>query len=67
MNINKDMNMDNFLDFNDGKTNPDRKTEIYINNANSLRNRYNKKMKGFNTVKENIEKIPLHKNLTQKK
>ena len=66
MNINKDLNMDNFLDFDDGKSNPDRKTEIYINNANSLRNRYNKKMKGFNTVKQNIENIPLHKNYTQK-
>ena len=67
MNINKDLNMDKFLDFNDGKSNPiDRKTEIYINNANSLRNKYNKKMKGFSTVKENIENIPLHKNYTQK-
>jgi len=66
MNINKDMNMENFLDFNDGNNNPNRKTEIYINNANSLRNRYNKKMKGFSTVKENIENIPLRKNYTQK-
>ena len=58
-NKNKNMNLNKYLDLNDIQNdNQYKKKEEYINNANNLRNRYNKELKTFNSVSETVNNSP---------
>ena len=50
----KNVNLNDYLELNDVQNNSKRKTINYINNANNIRKKCNKKLKGYNYINESI-------------